>query len=76
MNPINIRENMGLIPGLTQVGQGSGVAVSCGVGYRHGLDPMLLWLWQKSAAAAQFRPLAWELPYARGVALKSKKKEC
>ena len=27
-----------------------------------------------SAAVAPIRPLAWELPYATGVALKSKKK--
>ena len=25
-------------------GQGSGIAVSCGVGHRGGLDPVLLWL--------------------------------
>ena len=30
---------------------------------------MLLWLWHKPAAAALFRPLAWELPYAAGTAL-------
>ena len=27
-------------------------------------------LWHKSAAAAPIQPLAWELPYAAGVALK------
>ena len=27
------------------VGQGSGIVVSCGVGHRCGLDPVLLWLW-------------------------------
>ena len=31
--------------------------MSCGVGHRHGLDP------------APIRPLAWEPPYAMGVAL-------
>ena len=50
------------------MGQGSNIAVSCGVGHRHGLDPMLLW----QAAVALIRPLSWELPYAVGVALKSK----
>ena len=30
------------------------------------------WLWCRPAAAAQ--PLAWELPYAAGVALKIKRK--
>ena len=55
------------------VGQGSGVAVSCGVGRRHGLDPVLLWLWCKAAATDPIQPLAWELPYALSTALKSKK---
>ena len=38
----------------------------CGVGYRRGLDPELLWLWHRPAAVAPIRPLAWELPYAMG----------
>ena len=33
---------------------------------------MLLWLWQRPAAAALIRPLAWEPPHA-GVALKRTK---
>ena len=33
----------------------------------------MLWLWHRPAAAALIRPLAWELPYAAGMALKSKK---
>ena len=49
--------------------------MSCGVGCRPGLDPALLWLRRKPAAAALIRPLAWELAYASGVALKSKKKK-
>ena len=36
---------------------------------RHGLDSTLLWLWHGPAAAAVIQPLAWELPYAAGVAL-------
>jgi len=32
-------------------------------------------LWCRPAAAAPIRPLAWELPYATGVALKRKKKK-
>ena len=39
-----------------------------------GVDPALLWLWCRPAAVAQIRPLAWELPYVAGGALKSKKK--
>ena len=56
------------------MGGGSGVAVSCGVDHRRGLDLALLWLWRRPAAAAPIRPLAWELPYASGAALKEKKK--
>ena len=43
--------------------------MSCGVGHRHGSDLALLWLWCKPAAVAPIRPLAWEIPYAVGVAL-------
>jgi len=39
---------------------------SCGVGRRCGLDPALLWLWCRLAAAAPIRPLAWEPPCAMG----------
>ena len=53
-------------------GLGSSVAVSCGVGHRGGLGPVLLWLWCRPAAVVLIRPLAWELPYATGAALKSK----
>ena len=50
--------------------QQSGIAMSYGV--CHSLDPALLWLWRRQAAAAPIRRLAWELPYATGTALKSK----
>ena len=43
----------------------------CGVGQRLSSDPKLLWL--QLAASALIRFPAWELPYAIGVALKSKK---
>ena len=45
----------------------------CGVGRRCTLDLVVLWLWWKLAAAAPIRPLAWDPPYAVGVALKRKK---
>ena len=32
----------------------------------------MLWLWCRLAAIVQIRPLAWEPPYAAGVALKTK----
>ena len=57
------------------MGWRSGIAVSCGIGCRHGSDPALLWWWRKPAAAALLQPLALELPYAAGVALKSQKKK-
>ena len=52
---------------------GSSVAVSCGVGLRHGPDPVLLCLWRRLAATAPIRSLAWESPYAVGAALKKKR---
>ena len=49
--------------------------MSCGVAHRRGLDLALLWLWHRPGAVALIRPLAWEPPYATGVALKKKKKK-
>ena len=49
--------------------------MSCGVGHRYGLDLALLWLWNRLAATALIGPLAWETPYAVGVALKRQKKK-
>ena len=49
--------------------------MSCDLGHRHGSDPAWLWLWHRPAAEAPIRPLAWELPYAIGAALKSKRKK-
>ena len=48
--------------------------MTCGVGRRCGLDPSLLWLWCRPAAAALTGPLAWEPLHAAGAALKSKEK--
>ena len=41
--------------------------MSCDIGYRR--NSVLLWLWCRPAATAPIRPLAWEPPYAAGVAL-------
>ena len=55
--------------------------MSFGVGHTCGSDSALLWLWRRPVATAPIRPLAWEPPYAAGVALekakrpKKKKKE-
>ena len=50
MNSTSIHEDTCLIPGLAQWVKGSGVAMSCGVGHRLGLDLALLWLWHRPAA--------------------------
>ena len=57
-NMIGIYDNAGSIPGLSRVKDPE----SCGVGGRHSLDPMLLWLWCRLAVPALIEPLAWELP--------------
>ena len=62
----SVCEDAGSIPGLTQ-GQGYGVATSCGIGHRCGLNLVLLWLWHRLAAAALIRHLSQELPYATGI---------
>ena len=49
--------------------------MSCGVGCRRGVDPVLLWLWCRPEATAPVGPLDWEPPYAAGAALKSKKRK-
>ena len=48
--------------------------MSCGVGCRQGSDPALLWLWRRPAPTALISPVAWEPPYAAGMALKIAKK--
>ena len=72
-NLTSIHKDVGLIPGLLG-GLRSEVAVSCSVGYRCSSDLVLLWLWHKPAVVALI-PLAWELRYAVGMALKRKKKK-
>ena len=49
--------------------------MSCGVGHRRASDLALLRLWCKLAALARIRPLAWEPPYAAGLALKRQRQK-
>ena len=63
----------GFNPWSHAVGYGSGIATSCCVSHRCNLDPMLLWLRCRPAATAPIWNLAWEIPYAVGVAIKTNK---
>ena len=49
-------------------------AMGCGVGRRRDSDPELLWLWCRPVATAPIWPLAWEPPYATGVAQEKAKR--
>ena len=49
--------------------------MSCGVGHTCSSDPTLQWLWCRPASAAPSQPLAWELPYVVGIALKSQQQQ-
>ena len=60
-------------PGLDQWVKG--IAVGCSVGCSHSSDPVLLWLWCRPASVAPIQPLAWELPYALGAALRRPKRK-
>ena len=74
-NPTSIHEDAGSIPGLAQCVKVSGIAMSCGVGHRLGLDLALLWLWCRPAATALIRRLAWEPPYAESAVLEMAKRQ-
>ena len=49
--------------------------MSYGVGCRHDSDLVLLWLRLWPVAMAPIGPLAWEPPYAAGVALEKAKRQ-
>ena len=49
--------------------------MSSDIGHRCSLDPALLWLWHRPAAAAPIGPLAQDLPYADGYGPKKQKKK-
>ena len=47
--------------------------MSCGIGHSRGSNLALLWLWCRQEATAPIGPLAWEPPYAAGVAIEKDK---
>ena len=47
--------------------------MNCGVGHRCSSDLGFLRPWHRPAATAPIRPIAWEPPFAMGVALKGQK---
>ena len=49
--------------------------MNCCLGRRRGSDLALLWLKCRPEATALMGPLAWEPPYAAGVALKKTKQQ-
>ena len=49
--------------------------MSCGVGCRHGSDPVLLWLQHRLGAKILIGPIARESPYAMSAALKKTTKK-
>ena len=70
MNPTSTHDDVVSILGLAQWVGDPVLPVSCGVGGRCGSDLLLPWFWHRPVTTAPIRPLAWEPPYAMGVALK------
>ena len=64
MNLTNTREDVGSILGLAQCIKDLASALSCGISFIWDLDPMLLWLCCRPAAAILIQPLSREFSFA------------
>ena len=74
MNPTSIHEDVGLVPGLTQwLSIQHCHELWCGLQMR--LRSRVAVAVASAGSCSSDAPLAWELPYAAGVALKLKKKK-